>query len=161
MKKEPVKKYKIQGMEFEFEKPCLKLTQKLEEIYDRYLLHEKEKPEFLSLKREFNSLRNKIFASLNPEDLSKAQRNPEKMFTFIKDKDLKVEVLSTIDEYTLTSLELKKRFLTKGNNLQDILETCLSGDVEKINYDVTDEAFKELMETGADVFNDFFLFMKG
>lgn len=161
MKKEPVKKYKLQNMEFEFEKPCLKLTQKLEEIYDRYLQHEKEKPEFLSLKREFNSLKNKILASLNPEDLSKAQRDPAKIFTFIKEKDLKVEVLSTIDEYTLASLELKKRFLTKGNNLQDILETCLSGDVEKINFEASGEGYTELMNMGAEVFNDFFLFMKG
>lgn len=158
MKKETVKKYKIQGLEFEFEKPCLKLTKHFEEIYDRYISFEKENPEFLSVKKNFNQLRSKILAGLSQQEILQVQKDGSKIFDYIKDETAKIDILVTIEEFTSLSLDIKKRFLNR--NMKEILEVCLSGETEKIDYEVTGDKYFELRDSAMEVFNDFFLSMK-
>ena len=159
MKNIPVKKYKLQGCEFEFEKQCFKLTEEMDKIYDLYSDFTKADPEYNELKTKFSLTQSKLLSVCGKDKLKEIQGNPENVFELLSDyPDLLSESANISIALEQKKTSLHKTFARKNNKL--LIETCLNIGDKEINFDIEGEGFTELMNVSNEVLADFFTVMK-
>ena len=159
MKNIPVKKYKLQGGEFEFEKQCFKLTEELDKIYDLFLMFKKEDAEFAEIQKNYNSFQAKLISVCGKDKMQQINKNPDKVFEILSDyPEILFESANTATAYEQKKKSLHKTFARKNNKM--LIETCLNIGDKEINFDIDGEGFTELMNVSNEVLADFFIVMK-
>lgn len=156
MKKEQLKEYTLQGKKYVFEKPCLKLTEKLDNIYDKYIRFENTFPDFADTKKRYKQLQSRAVEVLSHKELSKIKNDPKKVLDLIKvEPDLYKDIVMVTVAYNEQSLNIKKKYLSKYDNVKELLDTCLAE--SNIDYEVTGDEYTELKKVAEEVMSDFFL----
>jgi isopropylmalate/homocitrate/citramalate synthase len=162
-----LKEYEIQGKKFAQRKPCfdyrIRISKKqLNERFDKIqrkilrgsMKEFKEKSK--NLAKIFNTFSSEEIESLfdknNPLAAVKLEclrkESPDTYYDFL-------EMLTSISAEVYSAMEL---FVMDRENLKDLIETMLEGDVSAINLNPEDEVEqKELDTVGLILLNDFFL----
>lgn len=155
------KVYKLQGKEFYFEKPCLKLTERLDNIQKIYELFENEDLEFKELKVRYKNIFSKILSEVDSETRSKITNDSANYLNHLeKYPELKKEITEIFTGIYLKQTECQKRFLRKYDNVYLLLTTCLKVKESDIDFNVENEGYVELMEVAEEVLQDFFYIIK-
>jgi hypothetical protein len=162
-----LKEYEIQGFKFRQKKPCFDYRIRIErkKFNDRYNRHQNNllkdtineitcKTE--QLKEVFNYIGKdeieKLFSANNTETGKKLEKlsseKPELYFEFMK-------LLSSVTENVYSAMQL---FVMDRENLKDLFEIMLDGDISVLNFNPeSEEEQAELDNAGITILNDFFL----
>lgn len=155
------KVYKLQGKEFRFEKPCLKLTERLDNIQKIYESFENEDLEFKELKVRYKNIFSKILSEVDSETRSKITNDSANYLNHLENyPELKKEITEIFTGFYFKQTECQKRFLRKYDNVYILLTTCLKVNESDIDFNIEGEGYTELMEVAEEVLLDFFYIIK-